>query len=337
MQKELNEEHIEGLLPTAAIGIVGFNVLFTFILTLPEIIDIIEDRYEIKKDFKPKSFSIIKKPNEIINPNYDIVPKIESELEVKKLVNFFIERLKHCFSYQQLNIMFTNLKTIKINICSVPKEKKRQDTITLASYNSIFNMITLSRDNIKTTIFHELFHMSSSIYTNEKDSFCGFHYVNKKKRITIGSGINEGYTELLTKRYFPDFETLNNYEFERLIASKLEEIIGQDIMENLYFNCNLLDLIKELKQYATTEEIMKFITMYDYIEYYDSYRKKNKDLVRKLEQAHEYIEFFLKKCYLLKLKNERIQKAISHDEYELKKEIFLRDFRNSIEEKQKKF
>ena len=337
MKKELGNEKIQGFIPTTALTIAGVDVFVLFILSLPLLRDALEDRYEIKKDFTPKKSLIIKKPFTVKPDSYDI-PIVDCKAEIKKLLYIFIERLKHCFSYQQLNVMFNNLQTLKISISYLNHEDRKRDSTTLGSYNVFKNVIILNKDNIKKTIFHELFHMTSNIFINKKESFCGFHYmkeIGNKKNISIGAGINEGYTQLLTERYFSDFDTLETYEIERFIASKVEEIIGQDTMEDLYFNGNLYELIEKLKAYATNEEIMKFLTMYDFIEYYDSYRKINKNLLHKLNYAYDYIETFLKKCYLIKLKKERKEKIITLEEYELKKEIFLRDLKFTTEESKK--
>ena len=64
----------------------------------------------------------------------------------------------------------------------------------------------------------------------------------------IGIGLNEGYTELLAKRYF-DKSNNNGYIFETQIAKLLELIIGQEKMESYYFNANLYGLIEELRKY----------------------------------------------------------------------------------------
>lgn len=90
----------------------------------------------------------------------------------------------------------------------------------------------------------------------------------------IGEGINQGYTSLLTERYFGNGENISNFhQYEKSVAEKLEIIIGQEKMENLYFTANLYGLIGELAKYEREEEILNFIQKVDFINEYLNSKK----------------------------------------------------------------
>ena len=96
----------------------------------------------------------------------------------------------------------------------------------------------------RETLYHELLHMASS-YINENKGVSGF--LNEIKtpfhRTDIASILNEGYTELLTKRYFKCTDK-EYYKKEVLLASKIEEFIGREEMEKAYFEGNLYYIIE---------------------------------------------------------------------------------------------
>ena len=72
---------------------------------------------------------------------------------------------------------------------------------------------------MEKNIYHELFHMASSKFINKFKIYCGFRQNN------IGRAINEGYTELLTYRYFSlDNSSSYTYEYLKIIVENLENI-----------------------------------------------------------------------------------------------------------------
>ena len=96
----------------------------------------------------------------------------------------------------------------------------------------------------RETLYHELLHMTSS-YNSKDKKVSGFLNAVKTSfsKIEIGSLLNEGYTELLTKRYFKCTDN-EYYKKEVLLASKIEEFIGREEMERAYFEGNLNYIIE---------------------------------------------------------------------------------------------
>lgn len=116
--------------------------------------------------------------------------------------------------------------------------KYDNDSNNLVVYLPISGEYEISPD-FRETLYHELLHMASSYNHKEKD-VSGF--LNEIKTtfstIKIGSILNEGYTELLTKRYFKCTDN-EYYKKEVILASRIEEFIGREEMEKAYFEGNL--------------------------------------------------------------------------------------------------
>ena len=89
-----------------------------------------------------------------------------------------------------------------------------------------------------------------SSYVDNNNMFSGFSYSNQNDDSKdFGDGLNEGYTDLLTKRYFGNVEVCeSDYDFEILIASFIEEIVEKDVMEKLYLTADFQGLMGILKR-----------------------------------------------------------------------------------------
>ncbi len=115
---------------------------------------------------------------------------------------------------------------------------------TSGNYDVEKNAVSVSENVADIGIYHELFHMSSSV-VKEKKKYSGFHQTDFKTN--LGREINEGYTELLTNRYFPSLNLSSiAYQYEAFVAERLEQIVGREKMQSLYLNANLKGLIDEL-------------------------------------------------------------------------------------------
>ena len=105
------------------------------------------------------------------------------------------------------------------------------------------NTIYLESPDEKELIFHELFHMASSIYKDDT-IYCGF--AQWKNDDIIAKGLNEGYTQLLTERYFGSEKYNEEVYYEEMLFSKFtEDIVGKDKMNELFLTSNLEGLIKD--------------------------------------------------------------------------------------------
>ena len=134
-------------------------------------------------------------------------------------------------------------------------------------------------------VYHELFHLvTANVYKDKK--FVGFHQ-NK-----FGIALNEGYTQLLVKRYFKDNYAENAYRYETYFCELLELIVGQDKMEKLYLQSDLMGLIKELRKYNELRKIIKFINELDMLMYLNSYFTENN--IKKSKSARIMCKYIFK-------------------------------------------
>ena len=196
----------------------------------------------------------------------------------------YVDTLINTFPKEYLNVLFNNLKTIKYKVSLENAEIFRSIIgiitdigSTEGYYNPVSNEITVIskkqkeifssiandkyisyEDIINNILSHEIFHVATSL-VNNNIQFCGFY--QSYKLYDIGNGINEGYTELLARRYFD--KEKGYYDDEVLITSLVEEIIGSDLMLDAYFKMDLNKLINLLKEYSNIHMAKRFIINLD--------------------------------------------------------------------------
>lgn len=230
-------------------------------------------------------------PQPFNQQNNEVIHKFEKQLHIK---------LKHC----NLDYFYNNVNHLNIKLSTIP-------FFFRAEYNIRKNKIILTDLD---DIHHELFHMASSYYNGT--DFCGFSQNN------FGMGINEGYTQLLTERYFQDEDSYYIAEVE--IVSKLEKIIGREEMEKMYFQADLFHLISSLMEYESKDKIVDFIQAVDYISLKIDNRWK--PLCKKRININlQKIYLFLLKCYVKKLQIELEKQEITEKEFYKKLSIFSKE------------
>ena len=147
-------------------------------------------------------------------------------------------------------------------------------------------------------IFHEILHMANSIKDKVNNiSFCGFSQKTKDK--AIGDGLNEGYTELLTQRFFDDKS--ETYLIETAVARMCQEIIGQDKMTQLYFKADLKELIDEFSKYVNRKEVLDFLANLDFLSKYKEKKDNTLAVKENLNNIARLVYEFLIKTYKSKL------------------------------------
>ena len=219
-----------------------------------------------KDEVSNRKFSL-KKENLIYSANLiDIAPVVEN-IDIPKKnrnrdVQIFYDIMTSAIPNYDFAYMHKNLKTLKIYPIHIisPKFKGRRVS---AYYDCIKNIIKYTKNTKDEKLPHELFHMASTC-KKEKSIFSGFSQSSKigKNRL-IGRALNEGYTQLLVKRYFNI--NCKTYLLETLVASKIEEIVTKNKMEIMYFDANLKGLINELLKYSNEEAIITFIHSLDFL------------------------------------------------------------------------
>lgn len=218
------------------------------------------DSYILYRKSKPKSIKKVKLPEEIkVKCDNVDLEEVSKKQFGEYLVNFSNVVVNN-FSKDDLTNFYNNINTVNTKIKNFKLKNFIFNDNTAATYQARQNLIKLNKTYVEKNIYHELFHMSSSKIINKYKIYCGFRQNN------IGRAINEGYTELLTYRYFSlDNASSCIYEYLKITVENLEKIVGKEKMESLYLNANLYGLINELKKYSNEEEIMRFIANTDFI------------------------------------------------------------------------
>lgn len=163
------------------------------------------------------------------------------------------------------------------------------------SYNEKENKIYLRDLFSHDIIYHELFHLASTrIVDNITYSGISISSLDYKHNI----GLNEGYTQLLTDRYFPSEVSYTlSYPYEVVMAHQIETIIGEEEMLSLYLTADFKSFVLRLEKYLNLGEIKKLINNIDFI--HDNLYK-NKNVVLLKEKLQEVSQILLK-AYQTKL------------------------------------
>lgn len=231
-------------------------------------------------------------------------------LEYKALTTDFINVITQIIKPQNLTIFYNNINTVLIN----QGKKNIFNPFIVAEYDAPKNIVLLGNNHYINSLFHELLHMASTIFQD------GIIYSGLSEQ-NIGIGLNEGYTELLAKRYF-DKSSNNGYIFETQIAKLLELIIGQEKMESYYFNANLYGLIEELRKYNNFYSIDKFIANLDSLALREISPGFSDNFVTEASNSLKFIIDFLCNTYVSKLKKEynidleQVKQVISSKHYD---------------------
>ena len=229
----------------------------------------------------------------------------------KFVVQNFKNVMRNNLSKENYAILENNIRDIKIkNRWFIPKKTKF--SLRTGSYDG--QAITLYERKDAHTLYHELFHAASSISPNNS----GFHH-HEDEVFDTARGINEGYTELMTIRYFgkKDFDSefyLNEVHYMNLI----ERLIGKDKMESMYFKSDLSGFINELCNYNTIDNVMKFIERMDYFIIFSMIHRDKmnskmttsdcnnyrKEMDEKIIETYNFINQFIINCYINKYEND---------------------------------
>ena len=184
-------------------------------------------------------------------------------------INKFIEIMKSNGKENVLNNLYSNLRITKIIDCEMIQNLIAKNSATYGgNYYIGGRILLLLGDKIKIdnyvvnlTPYHELLHLLTTRIENENVISIGI------STNTFGEGLNEGYTEVLTKRYFGFLseDEEDTYSIYKWYSEMIEEIIGKDVFEKSYFEANQDLLIKELAKYSNEKNVIEIISFIDYL------------------------------------------------------------------------
>ncbi len=242
-----------------------------------------------------------------------------SNVRYHRQIKNFLTIIKESVPKEDCILIYNNLPSLKI--LSLNKNQNSNSASSpLANYNIKDNTIKLFDG--ENSLYHELWHVSSSIY-KDKISYSGFCQISNKKQIDIGRGINEGYTELLTLRFFKDYDTNLSYNDEIIYALCVEKIIGELEMMKMYLNADLNGLISSLERFSNKTDAINFITSLDYF----SKNIKNENSAIEIDELVDKVKctkLYLYRCYVQKVYEEYNLHQLDIDEAIKKVEIFLK-------------
>ena len=245
---------------------------------------------EVRAEFPPEVVARIRKAHKFVNSS-------EFDQEVKQNILHFYNTMITCPGFISSFFLY-NLERLKFKEIVLDE---RNEFFIAGNYDINDSSISFSEKYGNRVIFHELLHMSSSIKINN-NYFSGFFQHIKNNR-RLGEGLNEGYTELLTHRYFQKGENIGESGYVVLVhfMSALEKIVGSKELMEFYFKADLKSLIDFLNQYISREEIMLFIMHMDYLK---DHLINQISLTEKIccQKSITYISEFLVKTYCSKLK-----------------------------------
>ena len=281
------------------------------ILNLP----IIREFYFKLEKKNPDKIKIVM-PKPPIENNHDNYITNDINIEFQKDLALFKKVISKKIKKEYLSNFYKNLNGLKITSDNIEKDKKQVLDIKGCYYQQE-NKIVLSKNIKPDTIFHELFHVASSTIKNgNKYSGLSQSFFYKGKWFNTAEGLNEGYTQILTERYFPNRkQELSSYPFEKEVALSLEKIIGKDKLEQFYFTNDLKGLMQELLKYTNRiDEIDSLIIKTDYINK-TIYNRNNIKEIYKINKNIKEVTFILIKIEINKLKQELENNLITEKEF----------------------
>ena len=273
-----------------------FNIfkenIFDFYLNNP-----ISEKFKLQKIDKRLVVVDIDKVKEITVEHYIKKNKVFINTENVK----FNQILENFINVMNSNFDEEDLKSLYDNIIWVTFKRYISNKYD-GEYKPIDNIVRAFNEDDIGSINHELLHMSANPYDEKSDNGGFSHKIDK---YIIGYGIDEGYTELLNKRYF-NSKTKYIYKLQIDVCKHLEKLIGQKQMEKMYLNGNLFGLIKSLKQIYDVKEIERFIAAVDFTHDYDNIELLADCEIETLYTQIETIVIFLFKGYCKKLLNKNL-------------------------------
>lgn len=271
--------------------------------------NVIRDIFKLNRDYTPKNIEKVILPPELTNSNIKIDLNNIKEKQLKKLISESVNIMEKNFKKEDLHNFYNNINDLST---SNPFWIIWDNNELIEGYYDFKqNEIAVAKIfTNRSVVFHELLHMASCRCNNDIQ-FVGFSQ-NKIGEYSVGNALNEGYTELLTRRYIG--KSTNVYDYSVNVVGVLEKIIGKEKMQSLYFNANLHGLVEELIQYSAQEEIMSFIASTDFVLNNIESLVPNLFKKNKINANLKYINKYLIKTYIRKQLREYKQNKITKEQ-----------------------
>lgn len=280
--------------------------------------------FNLIKDSPTDNFAFIALPPELTSKYRGIDFRNIAKMKFGEGIKNFIQVMIDNFPSKNLIMLYNNVNELRIKTTNFDINRKVQltkkfithkslDEFTVASYSPRENRITIPKGDKTHALNHELFHMATSYIDKERGTkYCGFEQSTSFAN-TIGTGMNEGYTELMTSNYFPDDSTgtSKKYFFLKIIMEHLEKIVGKEMMENFYLNADLNGLVNEMANYEEYENVQSFVQAMDFLYHnldskFIKFESNRKLLVNNMTFIHQFLIKLLVNKTMNKVENNEI-------------------------------
>lgn len=291
--------------------------------------DVIEDLFEIDSLFTTPTILSEK----LLTNNTKISPYI------KQMFNSTIANVEEFISREMRVSFYNNLINVNIrvsNINDVPISMKNsyayysgyKNELVFVYENIIkhYNKLLYGQDGkknyrkfIEKLIAHELFHMSSFVYSSDNDSYqFNIGVVNLPNKLTYihNTGLNEAITEKFAIECVNyTKQPLDSYYMETVMLEQLLTIVKKETIVSTYFNNNTIKpIVNDLMKYTNSpNQANRVFTLFE--EAFIS-RKKSLPSNAYANYQSSLINFLLVKCSLLN-DNDEINQLIESFESHL--------------------
>lgn len=225
--------------------------------------------YKLKKENKVENCKVIYETDALKTIRKEKTNPMQKELE--DLIYEGLTKLSFDISPESMQIIIKNLTSMidKSNYMNSIRQCffgtcgmyfPSDHSIRINKLSFLNTNLQKNRALKKQIISHELMHAASG-YKYKKILASGF-----AQSSSIGDGINEGYTDLISQRYFcKEIQETVGYCYHKAVSEITEFIIGKQKMLDLYFHSDLKGLIGELSKYQSEEKVKLFILDLDTI------------------------------------------------------------------------
>lgn len=162
------------------------------------------------------------------------------------VINEFVSTLKEAGI--DLDNLYRNFRKASI----------RQTSSSYGSFDQTDNYLLVNNDNLRETLLRALLEMTVT-FKDTKTCIRGFERINyssqsEKEEVVenFGMGLNEAYKEIILGRYF---ELPYRYDFLVTIVKLIEDMVGRERMEDLFFKGDLGSLVYRTHIYHSTMEM----------------------------------------------------------------------------------
>ncbi|MDD2504927.1 MAG: hypothetical protein PHF21_01490 [Bacilli bacterium] len=178
--------------------------------------------------------------------------KYNKELYLEPNLIKLVSTIEKNIKPEYLNNFYANLNNAKIQ-----KKMKLLLFGIKGKYNGQKNTLDYS---INGSLEHEIIHLASSVYNKEEDILqSGF--VHYDKGFNLCKALNEGYTDLQSRRLFNKKTLFYNEEVR--IAEFFELLFDKEELQKYYFTNDLVGFINHLSTFINREEVIKMLINFD--------------------------------------------------------------------------